>query len=58
MLSEVEELRFETYNKALFVKKYGISMYIPRAHSGLSAHRLLRVLFIYIYKNVTCTLET
>ena len=43
--SGVEGIRFETYNKALFVKKYGISMYVPKEHAGLSPQRILRAVF-------------
>ena len=39
---EVEGMQFETYNKTLFVKRYGISMYVPKEHAGLSANRILR----------------
>lgn len=42
---EVEGMQFETYNKALFVKRYGISMYVPKEHAGLSANRILRAVF-------------
>ena len=40
--------RLETYNKSRFVKKYGISMYVPRESAKISPARLLRSLF---YKN-------
>lgn len=42
---EIEGLKFETYNKALFIKKYGISMYVPKEHAGLNVTRILRALF-------------
>ena len=40
----------ETYNKAQFVKRYGISMYVPKENANLTPLRLLRSLF---YKNQT-----
>ena len=42
---EIEGLRFETYCKTLFIKRYGISMYVPKEHAGLSSQRILRALF-------------
>ena len=42
---EIEGLRFETYCKTLFIKRYGISMYVPKEHAGLSPQRILRALF-------------
>ena len=42
---EIEGLKFETYCKTLFIKRYGISMYIPKEHAGLSPQRILRALF-------------
>ena len=38
----------ETYSKSQFVRKYGISMYIPKENAKLSPVRLLRSLF---YRN-------
>ena len=43
--SEIEGLKFETYNKTLFIKRYGISMYVPKEHAGLNAQRILRAVF-------------
>ena len=37
--------RIETYEKAEFVKKYGLTMYVPRDNANLSAGQLLRTLF-------------
>ena len=42
--------KLETYNKSQFVKKYGISMYVPRENANLPPQRLIRSLF---YKNPT-----
>ena len=44
----IEGVKFETYSKSAFVQKYGISMYVPKEHAGLSASKILRTLF---YKN-------
>lgn len=33
---EIEGVKFETYNKTLFIKRYGISMYVPKEQAGLS----------------------
>ena len=41
----MEGYRIETYEKAEFVKKYGITMYVPRDNANLSAGQLLRTLF-------------
>ena len=48
--NEIEGVKFETYSKATFVQRYGISMYVPKEHAGLSATKILRTLF---YKNPT-----
>ena len=40
--------KLETYNKAQFVKKYGISMYVPKENANHPPQRLIRSLF---YKN-------
>ena len=40
--------RLETFNKSQFVRRYGISMYVPKEHANLTPLRLLRSLF---YKN-------
>ena len=42
---EIVGMRFETYNKTLFIKRYGISMYLPKEQAGLSPQRVLRALF-------------
>ena len=44
----IEGVKFETYSKATFVQRYGISMYVPKEHAGLAATKILRTLF---YKN-------
>ena len=36
--------RFESYAKSAFVKRYGVSMYLPREQAGLSDKRILRAL--------------
>ena len=45
IFEEIEGLKFETYCKTLFIKRYGISMYVPKEHAGLSPQRILRALF-------------
>ena len=45
VFDEIEGIKFETYNKSLFIKRYGISMYVPKEHAGLSPQRILRALF-------------
>ena len=42
---EIEGLKFETYNKSLFIKRYGISMYLPKEQAGLTPQRILRAIF-------------
>ena len=42
--------KLETYNKSQFIKRYGISMYVPKENANLPPLRLLRSLF---YKNPT-----
>ena len=32
---DIVGMRFETYNKTLFIKRYGISMYLPKEQAGL-----------------------
>ena len=45
ILTGWEGYRIETYEKAEFVKKYGLTMYIPKDNANLSAGQLLRTLF-------------
>ena len=42
---------FETYNKAQFVNKYGITCYVPKDYACIAPSRLLRTLF-YKYPNL------
>ena len=42
---------FETYNKAQFVQKYGITCYVPKDYACIAPSRLLRTLF-YKYPNL------
>ena len=41
---KVSGFKFETYAKSAFVKRYGVSMYLPREQAGLSDKRTLRAL--------------
>ena len=41
---EIEGFRIETYEKAEFVKKYGLTMYVPRDNANLSPTTLIRTL--------------
>lgn len=45
VFQDIKGIHFETCNKALFVKRYGISMYVSKEHAGLSAHRILQGVF-------------
>ena len=42
VFDDIEGIKFETYNKSLFIKRYGISMYVPKEHAGLSPQRILQ----------------
>ena len=37
--------KYETYSKAKFVQKYGITCYVPRDYACIAPSRLLRTLF-------------
>ena len=37
--------KIETYEKAEFVKRYGLTMYVPRDNANLTAGQLIRTLF-------------
>ena len=40
----INNFRIETYEKAEFVKKYGLTMYVPRDNASLSPTTLIRTL--------------
>ena len=40
----IEGSRIETYEKAEFVKKYGLTMYVPRDNANLSPVKIIRAL--------------
>ena len=42
--THIEGFRVETYEKAEFVKKYGLTMYIPRDNANLCPAKLIRAL--------------
>ena len=42
--TQIEGYRVETYEKAEFVKKYGLTMYIPRDNANLCPAKLIRAL--------------
>ena len=42
--TQIEGFRVETYEKAEFVKKYGLTMYIPRDNANLCPAKLIRAL--------------
>ena len=48
--------RFETYTKTSFVKKYGLTMYIPRENAALPTPRVLRTL-AYKYPALRCKMR-
>ena len=48
--------RFETYAKTSFVKKYGLTMYIPRENAALPTPRILRTL-AYKYPALRCKMR-
>ena len=41
----LEGYKIETYEKAEFVKRYGLTMYVPRDNANLTAGQLIRTLF-------------
>ena len=44
LYSNIEGWRIETYEKAEFVKKYGLTMYVPRDNANLCPAKLIRAL--------------
>ena len=48
MYDKIPGHSFETYGKSQFIKKFGISVYVPREQAGLTPYRLMRSL---MYKN-------
>ena len=42
---DIPGFRYETYNKAQFIHKYGITCYIPKEYACIAPSRLLRTLF-------------
>ena len=49
--SGIENHRIETYEKSEFVKKYGLTMYVPRDNANLSPTTLIRTL-MFKYKEL------
>ena len=47
----IDGFRIETYEKAEFVKKYGLTMYVPRDNANLSPTTLIRTL-MFKYKEL------
>ena len=47
----IEGFRIETYEKAEFVKKYGLTMYVPKDNANLSPTTLIRTL-MFKYKEL------
>ena len=48
--------RFETYNKLRFIKRYGISLYLPRENAGYKFRTIGRTLF-YKYPDLKSAIE-
>ena len=53
---KVAGFKFETYAKTAFVKKYGITMYIPSSNASIRPERIMRTL-AYRYPALRCKMR-